>query len=266
MWRGILLASMCVLTACHTLAPQSRETQAAPTLAALQGGYFRLDSRELNRSMHIYISLPERYAEETDRTYPAIYITDGDSLFPMLAPTHLFLTYDEPVPPAILVGIAYGTFGEGNMRHVDFRQPGAAVYQRMLRDELIPIVEGRYRADPQRRVLVGQSRGASFVLHSALTEPDLFWGRIASNAAYTERDALLGEPAPATRRDLRLFVASGARDRPDLRAGALEWNAHWIAREKPWRYHFVTIDNGTHAASMGEAYRQGVLWLFASSQ
>ena len=36
---------------------------------------------------------------------------------------------------AILVGIAYGTFGEGNMRHVDFRQPGAAVYQRMLRDE-----------------------------------------------------------------------------------------------------------------------------------
>jgi predicted alpha/beta superfamily hydrolase len=226
---------MCVVAGCQTRATQSSETQATPTLAALQGGYFRLDSRELNRPIHIYVSLPERYAEQADRTYPTIYIADGDSLFPMLAPTHLFLTYDEPVPPAILVGIAYGTFGDGNMRHVDFRQPGAAVYQRMLRDELIPVIEGRYRTDPERRVLVGQSRGASFVLHSALTEPDLFWGRIASNAAYTERDALWGEPAPATRRDLRLFVASGSQD------------------------------NGTHAASMGEAYRQGMLWLFASN-
>ncbi|MBK6704262.1 MAG: hypothetical protein IPG56_11240 [Caulobacteraceae bacterium] len=126
MWRGILLAATCVLTACQTQTPQSGETQTAPTLAALQGGYFRLDSRELNRPMHIYISLPERYAEQTDRRYPVVYITDGDSLFPMLAPTHLFLTYDEPVPPAIAVGIAYGTFGGGNMRHVDFRQPGAA--------------------------------------------------------------------------------------------------------------------------------------------
>jgi predicted alpha/beta superfamily hydrolase len=213
--------------------------------------------------LHIYVALPETYASEA-RDYPVVYVTDGDSLFPMLAPTQLFLTYDEPVPPVIMVGVAYGSFdpNAGNMRHVDFRAAGAPAFQRMLAEDLIPEIERRYRADPARRVLVGQSRGGSFVLRSAFAAPDLFWGRIVSNASFSERELFYGEPAPAARDDLRLFVASGVRDRADLRTDALEWQAHWHAREKPWTLRFATIENGTHAASMGETYRQGMLWLF----
>lgn len=260
---------VCVLAifaaACQTAAPAS----APPTLAALQGDYFRLESAALGRPMHIYVSLPENYARET-RTYPTVYITDGDSLFPLLAPTHLFLTYDEPTPPAILVGIAYGTFGEGNMRHVDFRWPspeapdrGAAAYQRFLADEVIPEIERRFRSDPQRRVLVGQSRGGGFVLYSALTAPDLFWGRIASNPAMRPLDAFQGDAAPATRRDLGLFVASGERDHEDLRREVQAWTQTWSARaERPWDFNAVSLENGTHAATIGEVYRQGLIWLF----
>ncbi|MBK6704261.1 MAG: hypothetical protein IPG56_11235 [Caulobacteraceae bacterium] len=87
----------------------------------------------------------------------------------------------------------------------------------MLRDELIPIIEGRYRADPQRRVLVGQSRGASFVLHSALTEPDLFGAaspatppaqsatRFGANRC-PQRGATCGCSSPAGRAIVRICV------------------------------------------------------------
>jgi uncharacterized protein len=244
----------------------------APALAALQGGYFRLDSAVLGRPLHIHVSLPENYAREP-RLYPTVYLTDGDSLFPLLAPTHLFLTYDEPVPPAILVGVAYGSFDPqaGNLRHVDFSAPGpeapdgaAAAYQRFLADELIPEIERRYRADPERRILLGQSLGGGFVIYSALTQPDLFWGRIASNPAFRPAPGpFLAQAAPASRNDLALFVASGERDRPALRAGALRWFEHWNAQAaRPWALETVTIDNGVHAASIGEVYRQGMIWLF----
>lgn len=259
------------VAACQTAPLDTRAPITPPTLAALRGDYFQLDSAALGRPLHIYVSLPENYAAHPERSYPTVYLTDGDSLFPLLAPTHMFLSYDEPVPPAIIVGIAYGSFdpAAGNLRHVDFTwptetAPGAAAYQNFLSDELIPQIERRFRSNPERRVLVGQSRGGGFVLYSALTAPDLFWGRIASNPALrSQREPFYGAPATASRRDLGLFVASGERDHEDLRAEARAWTDHWHARaQRPWELNSVSIDNGTHAASIGEVYRQGMVWLF----
>ena len=242
-------------------------------LPSLQGDYFRLDSATLQRPFHIYVRLPADYAT-SGKTYPVVYLLDGDSLFPMLAPLHLFLTYDEPVPEAIVVGLAYGSFdpAAGNRRDTDYRAPplddgdasgGAAAFQRMLRDEALPAVESRYRVDPSRRILVGQSHGGQFVLYSALTAPDMFWGRIVSNASMKPNvDAFYDKAARAKRRDLRLFYASGERDRPHLRAEALKWSAAWSGRPRPWALKFETIEGGTHAASIGRVYRDAMVWLF----
>lgn len=254
LWLGMLMA------ACgHTVSAPT-----TPTLAALEGDYFRIHSALLHRPMHIHVRLPALYAREA-QDYPTVYLLDGDSLFPMLAPTHLFAGYDEHVPEAIIVGIAYGTFGDGNMRHIDFApapEGDAAAFQRFLAEELIPEIERRYRSNDARRVLVGQSRGGGFVLYSALTAPDLFWGRIASNPALTPREAFFTDPAAATREDLRVFVASGERDRARLRAQAQEWFAYAQARAWPWELETVTLENGTHAARMGEVYVRGMTWLF----
>ncbi|MBL8549764.1 MAG: alpha/beta hydrolase [Hyphomonadaceae bacterium] len=267
---AVVLAGALV-AACQTAPARIAAAEPAPTLPALRGDYFRLDSAILGRPLHIHVALPDGYERETT-SYPAIYITDGDSLFPLLAPTHLFLTYDEPVPPAILVGIAYGSFdpAQGNRRDTDYVAPdpaaptsAAAAYQRTLAEELIPEIERRYRANPERRILIGQSLGAAFVIHSALSDPDLFWGRIASNPSFrVRRDAYFAPPSPASR-PTSLFVASGERDRPQLRADALAWFDHWNAQTpRPWELKTVTISNGTHAASIGEVYRQGMTWLF----
>lgn len=264
--RAIALAAA-LLGACQT----AEAPQPAPTPAALRGDYFRLNSAILDRPLHIHVNLPDGYDRETKR-YPTVYITDGNSLFPLLAPTHLFLTYDEPVPPAILVGIAYGSFdpAQGNRRDTDYVAPdpatptaNAAAYQRALAEELIPEIERRYPTNPERRILIGQSLGGSFVIYSALTTPDLFWGRIASNPSFrTRRDVYFPAP-PTAARESNLFVASGSRDRPALRTDALAWFAHWNAQpQRPWELNTVTIESGTHAASIGEVYRQGLLWLF----
>ncbi len=269
--RSIITALALLCAGCASAPQFALETDAPPPLAAVDGDYFRWESAALGRALHIYVKLPEGY--DPAASYPAVYLLDGDSTYPLLAPTHLFLTYDEPVPPAIVIGIAYGSFDskKGNMRGVDFRPPaadapegGAAAFQRFLADELIPEVERRYAADLARRILVGQSRGGAFVLYSAFTQPDLFWGRIVSNASLSPGEEIFfGTPPAAAREDLKLFYASGDRDRPDYRAPALKWFAHWgAAPATPWLLKTVTIENGVHAASLGEVYRRGMIWLF----
>jgi predicted alpha/beta superfamily hydrolase len=200
-----------------------------------------------------------------------VYLLDGDSLFPMLAPHHLFLTYDENLPEAVIVGIAYGSLAPGvNRRDLDYVGPsaarpaaeaGAPAFQTFLKSELLPNIEARYRVDPARRVLVGQSLGANFVLYSAFAEPDLFWGRIASNPVFQlDRDRFFGPPPGAMRKDLSLIVVSGSRDR--RRSQAVEWFEAWKDRATPWTLHPVTIEGGTHAADIPNAYRIGMLRLF----
>lgn len=243
-------------------------------LPALRGEYFALQSAATGRTHHIHVRLPEGYDPAAARLYPTVYLTDGDSLFPMLAPQHLFLTYDDDLPEAIVVGIAYGGFDPAvNKRHIDFQSPGegvapeeagAAAFQRFLKTELIPEIERRHRSDASRRVLFGQSRGGAFVLYSAVTDPDLFWGRIASNPSITPGiESLLEPAASAARRDLTLIVASGTRDRADLQVEAARWLSVWQARpERPWRLFGERIEGGTHAANAPDAYRVGLHRLF----
>lgn len=244
-------------------------------LPALKGDYFKYDSAAVGRPFHIYVAYPEGYDQDPQARYPVVYLLDGDSLFPILATYHLFLNYDEGVPRAIVVGIAYGSFDPSvNKRDYDFSAPaadassgqgGAPSFQRFLKDELLPQVDRRYRTNPQRRILFGQSRGGYMVLYSAFTDPDLFWGRIASNPSFDPgRPLFYSNPAAATRRDLGLVVVSGERNFPGGRANALQWFEAWDGRtDTAWQVKPITIAGGTHAADTTNAYRAGMIWLFS---
>lgn len=243
-------------------------------LPALRGDYFPLRSQATGRTYHVYVRLPEGYGADPDRRWPVVYLLDGDSLFPLLAPTHLFLHYDEHLPDAVIVGIAYGSFEPSiNKRNIDFSAPGgdtpegeggAPAFLAFLERELLPGVERRHRTDPARRVLLGQSRSGYFVLWSALQAPDLFQARIASNPAFSRtREALFQLPAAHQRDDLRLVIASGARDEAFRMENATQWLSSWNARaDRPWTLRHEVLPEGTHAASIGEAYRRAMRWLF----
>ena len=280
--RGIavwaILVPGALLFLCQTTAQviprDSEAVRPLDHLPALRGDYFQFGSQHVGRPFHIYIRLPEGYEENSAEQYPVVYLLDGDSLFPILAANHLFLNYDDGLPEAIVVGIAYGSFDpETNKRGLDFSAPapdagpdqgGAPEFHAFLKSELLPVVESRYRADSSRRVLFGQSRGGYMVLYSAFTDPDLFWGRIASNPSFEPgRDLFFSPAATAARDDLGLVVTSGSRDFPELRESALEWFQAWEERsDAPWALNAVTIQGGTHAADSPNSYRFGMIWLF----
>jgi len=237
--------------------------------------YHELKSKTLGRSLHIFVDLPERY-HETTQNYPTVYLLDGGDTFPLMAAQHHYLRFGDESPEAILVGISYGadTFKEGNYRQTDYTAPwqersfwgGAAVFQSVLQNELLPLIESTYRSDPAHRVLFGHSLGGQFVLFNALTKPGLFFGHIASNPAVDRNLPFFlewhGEEdvnAPLS----RVFVASSESDIPDIREATLKWVSHWQAiSPKPWILEVRSLPGQSHYSSTPEAFRLGLAWLF----
>jgi predicted alpha/beta superfamily hydrolase len=236
--------------------------------------YEQVESVGLGRSFHVYTMLPESYEVDSERRYPTIYVLDGGVLFPLLAGYYRYLRFTNETREAIIVGISYGAdeFKEGNYRSTDFTAPshereywgGAEDFQRFLQDELIPLIEKRYRSDAQLRIVYGQSLGGQFVLYSAQTKPDLFWGHIASNPAlHRNLDYFLSQSPKISTRSL-LFASSATLDEEVFRAPFLSWAKRWgDAEAKPWELNIMHLEGHTHVSAAPAAFRQGLSWLYA---
>ena len=239
--------------------------------------YQRIKSETLGRDFHLFIMLPEGYEEHPEQSYPTVYILDGGALFPLLAAYYRYLNFGQEIPDAITVGISYGSdsYEGGNLRSTDYTAQsdereywgGASNFQVFLRDELIPYVEHGYRSRPDRRIIFGQSIGGQFVLYTALTEPGLFWGHIASNPALHRNLSffLQDHGADDAKGKLsRLFVASGSDDDPEYRLPALAWIEHWSNDDDaPWHLKTMILDGHSHMSAPPASYRQGMRWLFS---
>ena len=236
--------------------------------------YHRLDSKVVGRSYHILVRLPEDYDTGTQK-YPTVYLLDGGQTFPLLSAYYRYLSLGKEVPASILVGIAYGTdyWQKGFMRSTDYTAPsperdywgGAADFQRMLGTELLPFIETTYRSDPERRIVFGQSLGGQFVLFTAQTQPNLFWGHIASNPALHRNLPFFLETRPTPSSDSRskLFVSSGSDDDPRFREPAVTWMEAWSQQESlPWRLKTMTLDGQSHFSAAPAAFRKGLTWIF----
>ena len=271
----VLLVVLLMALACVSWA-DSLDTHLLQSLGDVK--YHELKSTTLGRSLHIFVDLPENYLE-SGQSYPAVYLLDGGNTFPLMSAYHHYLRFGDEAPAVILVGISYGadTFKEGNWRSTDYTAPseerdfwgGAAVFQTVIQDEILPLIESAYRSDAQRRIIFGHSLGGQFVLFNALTKPELFFGHIASNPALHRNLPFFltwhGEKE-ITIPVSRLFVSSGEFEDPRFREPALEWVAHWQKLSpRPWELETRTLAGQTHLSAPPEAFRQGLQWLFAES-
>lgn len=234
--------------------------------------YVALEAPQIGRSFHVFTRLPARYSEG-DSDFPVIYLLDGGALYPMLSSYSQYLTFGEEMPASILVGISYGStdFEGGNFRSTDYTAPsperdywgGAEKFQAFLAEELIPYIERTYRADPERRIIFGQSIGGQFVLYTALTRPGLFWGHIASNPALHRNLDWFLRDAAAPEAPSKLFVASGEFDDPRFRDPALRWIAHRRTVDRlPWEFHAIDLAGHSHMSAPPASFRAGLAWLF----
>ncbi len=142
----------------------------------------------------IFVCLPGSYYY-TKKSYPVIYMLDAYSSFGIMTQMQHLLAFDKEVPEAIIVGIS----SQGGSKEFIYNRArdytptfipqdslpsfvksmtpvsgGASKFLQFIKDQLIPDVETKYRADKNDKTLVGHSFGGLFCFYTLFKEPELF--------------------------------------------------------------------------------------------
>jgi predicted alpha/beta superfamily hydrolase len=143
---------------------------------------FVIKPQNTNTKFQIDISyLPE---SKNLKNLPVIYVTDGQWRRMDHKYIH-YLTYKKVIPPVIVAGIGYPEeYDAGQVRITDLLvEPDN--FLKAIKKEMIPLVESRYGADPQKRIVFGASCGGHFAAYSfvkdSLDKDSIFWGYIGSS-------------------------------------------------------------------------------------
>ena len=227
-WYVIFTLAMALLGGCTQKPQPVSEGSGYPPLSLPDTEVRSFKSTISGREYDLYIRFPSSYERYTEQRYPVLYSLDGQWDFKMLDSIYGGLNYDQYVPEMIIVGITYS--GEDAdyeaLRAMDYTpvqdltirgSGGARRFLRCLKEEIIPLIEREYRADPQQRVLMGHSFGGTFTLYSLFSEPELFFGYVAASPAVTYGDDYAfkqEEEYFAARQDLpvRLHLTVGSEE------------------------------------------------------
>lgn len=130
-----------------------------------QKEYIEVESKVLDQTRQIKVQLPRNYDPEEDKTYPLIFVFDGDYLFEPVAGTVDFLSYWEEIPDAFVVGINQsGTrIEDGNYDRIDYMpiENGEKFFD-FIGLEILPYLDENYNIGPFS-VVVGHDYMANFI-------------------------------------------------------------------------------------------------------
>ena len=149
---------------------------------------FSMHSQELNRDYRIRVS---RAPGQESRSFPTIYVLDGQWEFDIANSIYGGLRQDGFVSEALVVGICIqGTDEERRtIRSQDFAPSDSSetgndvLFRKFLCESVVPEIERRYACDKSNRTLVGWSMGGMFTVETMLSIPSSFRNYIAVSPA-----------------------------------------------------------------------------------
>lgn len=243
-------------------------------------------SKYLPSDRDVIVYVPPRYDDEPERTYPVLYLHDGQNLFDgrtSFVPGRTWQVLDHAdaaieageVEPLVIVGI----YNTGDRRLAEYTheynwQMGggeADAYGNLIVHELMPWIAGQYRTrkDRENVGLGGSSLGGLVSLYLGLRYPTAF-GKLAllSPSVWWNHKSILGylnEHAPQMWERPSIWLDVGDREgQKTLRdvehlARRLKANG-WTPGDS---LHFEKVEGGTHdEASWATRVRPMLTFLF----
>ena len=238
-----------------------------------------LHSTVVNDDYYIYISLPDDY-ENSMRTYPVLYVLDGDVTFGMAASIARYLQIGEAIPELIIVGIGYGKTDEspGNKRVRDyspFSESGKDVanneskFLEVMKNELMPYIESNYRTKARENTLSGYSLSGLFAFYTFLTEPGLFKNYIiGSPYLAVDNFKILDVQEEVFDKtediDARIFISVGSEESDEKYFNPIDEMVTRIEDKgyKSLKMETKVFDGGTHLLCPPEVLSYGLVSVF----
>jgi predicted alpha/beta superfamily hydrolase len=149
-----------------------------------------IHSKVLNQERQIYIQVPKQNSADPAKTFPVLYLLDGENHFHILSAYIDYLSHYEIIPQILVVGIiskdrrkdltpTKSTIDyDGNIDSTYNTSGGNKYFLQFMREELMPYIETNYKAGSYK-IFAGHSFGGITTINCMLTHPDMFNAYIA---------------------------------------------------------------------------------------
>jgi len=232
------------------------------------GHTLTISSKILGEDRNIFIYLPDGY-QESEMKYPVLYLLDGEDHFHHGSGIVQFLSSNDRIPQTIVVGVPNTDRGRDFSLQVEKAGPdrcGADNFLSFLQDELMPLIDAKYRTR-QYRILFGHSSTGMFSVYSFVVRPHLFNAHIAASPSFREADGLvikkaeklLGEESAQNK---ALYITLG--DEPVFTDGIEKLTAvlkKFDVSGLEWKYVKMMQEN--HGSVVHKSIYQGLEFIFA---
>jgi uncharacterized protein len=244
----ILSAFIVLATAAFAQAPAPAAPSAPPTWTpgAVVSQTIEFPSKILSETRRLLVSLPKGYDRSTE-AYPVLFLMDGAQQIEMVGAMARALSDQGSVIPELIV---VGIVNTDRERDLTFEKSapgapmptagGAADFLKMIREEIFPLIESRFRTAPFR-ILHGHSLGGYVASRTFLNEPRSFNAYIAvSSSLQMENFRWLDEAEKKLREgdNAKTFFQltlgnEGYRTDPAFEAAWAKFTAALAAEKKP---------------------------------
>jgi uncharacterized protein len=243
-----------------------------------------IHSEALARTYDLHIKLPPAYDATANEslTYPVLYLNDATYNFQVAAGITHYPMNAQTIKNFILVGIGYSHGSVGPESRIRDYTPtvnpawpretgGAERYMTFVEQEVIPLIESTYRADPARRAYAGHSLGGLFGAYVLLKKPELFRYYVLSSPSFWFDEHVtwnLEEAYAEAHSDLPadVYVAIGGLEGPmvpDVRTFVSKLEARDY---RSLKVRALVVDGAAHETVFPTALMNGLLWHFAANR
>jgi predicted alpha/beta superfamily hydrolase len=215
------------------------------------GRAFTIHSETLGEDRQVLVSLPRGYDEGKNR-YPVLIVLDGSPMTLFLAQASLF---DRKLPQFVIAAVPnVDRLRDMSHRSIPEIWPtsgGSERFLGFLTDELVPILDSRFRTT-RYRVIHGGSAAGRFAMYAMFKRPDIFYATLARSPVigtdFEMFHDLLKELAEVNSRDEHyLHIVYGSHDYPVVTGYVDRFVALLEDQAPPWlRFSSQVVDGKGH--------------------
>jgi predicted alpha/beta superfamily hydrolase len=247
-----------------------------------------LPSKVLNETRTIYIHCPKADSTNPNKTYPVLYLMDGESHFDILSQYTDYLgRWDvNVIPQMIIVGIVntkrtrdltptesiINYFGLPDTSKVSWMKPsgGNERFLQFIREELMPYVNSHYKTEPHN-ILAGHSFGGLAAVYCLFTHPEMFQMYISvSPSLWWDREYVLKLADQKLKKgavlNKKLFLSDaneGVSDSSTFHTNVLKLDAILKAKTLTGlHYQYNYYSNETHMTEPLPAYYDALRFIY----
>jgi len=218
------------------------------------GKNYSFPSKILNAERSIQIYLPQGYDEETERSYPVMYVLDGQEYFLHPIAYQNMLRFRDKSPDFIVVGINT----DRRQRRTLFHEK-ATDFIGYLQSELIPFIDNTYRTKKEEeRIFFGWEMAGGLGIEICAKQPNLFSafflassthitkGRIAALANRLEKGLSFQRYFHLTRAPDEDFLKKSLASLDSLFQSDTSGNVKWTYLTLEGEDHYTTPTKSIH--------------------